>query len=55
MEEDGDKRLYFILETKGITFEFDLRTPERLKFNCGRAHFKTVAPDVQMKLAKKWS
>lgn len=55
MEEDGDKKLYFIIETKGSSFEFDLRAPERLKFNCGKAHFAALDSEIKTKLASKWS
>lgn len=55
LEDSGDKKLYFILETKGSAFEFDLRSPERLKFNCGKAHFKALDGDIKMKLVSRWS
>jgi len=55
MESDGDNKLYFIFETKGSSFEFDLRSPERLKFNCGKAHFEALNPDIKTKLTNKWS
>lgn len=55
LEDDGDKRLYFVLETKGSNFEFDLRSPERLKIHCGKEHFKALDTDIKMKLANKWS
>ena len=46
LEQNGDKRLYFVLETKGTTSLFDLRTPERLKIKCGKAHFKALGNGV---------
>ena len=54
LEEDGDKKLYFIIETKGSASQFDLRTPERLKYNCGKAHFQALSPDIKTKLTTKW-
>ena len=54
LEDEGDKRLYFVLETKGSAFEFDLRSPERLKFNCGREHFRALDSGVSMRLMNKW-
>jgi type III restriction enzyme len=54
LEEDSDKKLYFVFETKGSEFEYDLRTSERLKFNCGKAHFRALDPDIRTKLATKW-
>ena len=46
LEHNGDKKLYFVLETKGTTSMFDLRTPEQLKIKCGRAHFAALENDV---------
>jgi len=46
LEQNGDKKLYFVLETKGTTSLFDLRTPEQLKIKCGKAHFAALENDV---------
>jgi type III restriction enzyme len=46
LEHNGDKKLYFVLETKGTTSLFDLRTPEQLKIKCGKAHFAALENDV---------
>ena len=46
LEHNGDEKLYFVLETKGISNLFDLRTPEQLKIKCGKAHFKALENDV---------
>lgn len=54
LEDDGDKKMYFVFETKGNDFEFDLRSPERLKINCGKEHFKALGTNVKMKLSTKW-
>ncbi len=45
---EGDKRIYFVAETKGTTAEEDLSIPEQYKIRCGRAHFKAL-PDVTFK------
>ena len=50
----SDKKMYFVFETKGNTFEFDLRNPERLKFNCSKAHFRAIDSDIQTKMVTKW-
>jgi len=42
LEHNGDKKLYFVLETKGTTTLDDLRSPERLKIKCGNAHFEAL-------------
>jgi len=46
LEHNGDKKLYFVLETKGTTSIFDLRTPEQLKIKCGKAHFDALENDI---------
>ena len=53
-EKNGEQKLYFILETKGTTSLFDLKTPEQLKIHCGKEHFKALDNGVQMRVAKNW-
>ena len=53
-EKNGEQKLYFILETKGSTSLFDLRTPEQLKIHCGIEHFKALDNGVEMHVAKDW-
>lgn len=56
LERDGDKKMYFILETKGTTDLFGLRTPEQLKIHCGTEHFKALENGgADMYVAKNWS
>lgn len=56
LERDGDKKMYFILETKGTTDLFGLRTPERLKIHCGTEHFKALENGTKMYgPIKNWS
>ncbi len=47
LTRNGEEKLYFILETKGTTNLFDLRTPEQLKIRCGKKHFEALG-DVKM-------
>lgn len=54
VEKDGVQKLYFVLETKGSTSLFDLRTPEQLKIHCGRQHFKALDNDVDYRVATDW-
>ena len=54
LERDGDKKMYFILETKGTTDLFGLRTPEQLKIHCGTEHFKALENWTEMYVAKNW-
>lgn len=42
LERNGEQKLYFVLETKGTTDLFDLRSPERLKIHCGKQHFAAI-------------
>ncbi len=42
VEEDGEQRLYFVVETKSGLFADDLREKERAKIECGKAHFKAL-------------
>ena len=41
--EDGQDRLYFVVETKGGLFTDAFRPIEEGKINCGKAHFKALA------------
>lgn len=43
VEQDGEERLYFVVETKSSLFTDDLRDKESAKIECGKAHFKTLA------------
>ena len=52
---DGEKKLYFVLETKGTTDLFDLRGPEQLKIHCGKRHFDTLENGVELRVAKGWN
>ena len=54
-EQNGERRLYFVLETKGTTDLFDLRGPERLKIHCGQQHFNALDNGAQFKVAKEWN
>ena len=47
LEKDGVEKLYFVLETKGTTSLFDLRTPERLKIYCGKQHFEALEDGIR--------
>ncbi len=43
VQQDGQERLYFVVETKGSIQKVDLRQKESAKIECGKAHFKAVA------------
>ncbi|MCI8471788.1 MAG: DEAD/DEAH box helicase family protein [Clostridiales bacterium] len=54
LTRNGEEKLYFVLETKGSTNFFDLRTREQLKIHCGKKHFKALGGDIDMQVAAKW-
>jgi len=54
MDKDGVQKLFFVLETKGSTSMFDLRTTEQLKIHCGKQHFKSLENDVEFEVASNW-
>ena len=53
LEREGVQKLYFVLETKGTTDLFDLRTGEQLKIRCGQRHFEAVG-GVSLQVARSW-
>lgn len=50
---EGDKKVYFVAETKSTTIEAKRRSEENLKIDCGRAHFE-LAPEVRFDDAATW-
>jgi len=49
---DGDKKLYFVADSKGSTDVADLRPVEAMKLACGKAHFNQIE-DVEFKTVEK--
>ncbi len=45
VEKDGQKRLYFVVETKGTDHFDELPFPQQAKIRCGEAHFAALAED----------
>lgn len=45
IEDSGQEKLYFVVETKGSTWWDDLRHIEGAKIKCGERHFEEVAED----------
>ena len=43
IDQNGEERLYFVVETKGSLFTDDLRVGEEAKIRYGRAHFEALA------------
>lgn len=54
MTKNGEEKLYFILETKGSTDFYDLRTKEQLKIHCGKQHFKALDNGIEMQVVRDW-
>lgn len=46
-EQDGQEKLYFVVESKGSIFEDMLRELEKAKIHCGREHFKALGVNTQ--------
>lgn len=49
-----EEKLYFIVETKGSTFESDRRDTENLKIKCGKEHFKAISNDINFQVTDKF-
>ena len=47
LEKDGEQKLYFVLETKGTSELFELRTPEILKIHCAKRHFDSLENGIK--------
>jgi len=54
LEEDGDRKLYFVIETKGQS-ELFIAPTEKLKYHCGKAHFRALDPEIKTRMTTKWS
>ena len=54
LEKDGIEKLYFIVESKGATFEDMLRDVEKAKIHCGRAHFEAVGENARYIVARNY-
>lgn len=50
LDEDGQNKMYFIVETKGTTDPYELRENERDKIDCGKKHFKAIAKEVKFEI-----
>ena len=54
LTKNGEEKLYFVLETKGTTSLWGLKTTEQLKIHCGKEHFKTLDNDIDYHVATNW-
>ncbi|MDO9547265.1 MAG: hypothetical protein Q7J07_11030, partial [Pelolinea sp.] len=49
VEDEGDQKLYFVLETKANILAEALRPTEHAKIKCGYEHFKALGNEVVFK------
>lgn len=47
VEDEGEEKLYFVVETKGSTWWDDLRHLEGAKIKCGEKHFDEISKDIK--------
>ncbi|ABA59372.1 Type III restriction enzyme, res subunit [Nitrosococcus oceani ATCC 19707] len=47
VEDGGEEKLYFVVETKGSAWWDDLRHLEGAKIKCGERHFEEIAKDTE--------
>lgn len=52
LETESEKKLYFVIETKGSTNFMDLRDRESIKIKCGKKHFEALDENVEFDVAK---
>ncbi|WP_420598302.1 type III restriction-modification system endonuclease [Neptuniibacter sp.] len=46
VDDEGEEKLYFVVETKGSTWWDDLRHQEGAKIKCGELHFEELGKDA---------
>ena len=51
VETENEKKLYFVIETKGSTNYLDLRDRESIKIRCGKKHFEALGRDIKFDVA----
>ena len=54
VETENEKKLYFVIETKGSTNYLNLRDSESIKIKCGKKHFEALGQDIAFDVAKKF-
>lgn len=47
LNKDGEKKMYFVIETKGNVSSDALRPSEKAKIKCGKKHFKAIGNNVK--------
>ncbi len=54
IEQEGENKLYFVVESKGSIFTDMLRPAEQAKIDCGREHFKSLDNDIGFAVASSF-
>lgn len=55
VETETEKKLYFVIETKGSTDRAQLRNTEDIKIYCGQKHFEGIDMGVEFAKARTWA
>jgi type III restriction enzyme len=55
VENEDEKKLYFVIETKGSTDRAELRNKEDIKIYCGKKHFEGIDMGIEFAKAKTWA
>ncbi len=54
IEDNDQKKLYFVVETKSSNYLDDLRIIEKAKIDCGHKHFKALGEDARYMVANSY-
>ena len=52
--ESVGKKLFFVVETKGVLFEEQLPPEQRLKIRCGKQHFKALETGIPYEMTNSF-
>ena len=55
VEQDGQEKLYFVVETKSSLFSDALRPKEQAKIDCGKAHFEALGEEARFVKANDYA
>ena len=55
LNDDGSKKMYFVIETKGNTDSDSLRFSEKAKIDCGKKHFNALETGVNFAAADSYN
>ena len=52
--KDGERKMYFVVETKGTKDITQLRPSEQAKIKCGKKHFEALGSDVELEVTNSY-